>query len=264
MKIGLIGAGNMGRALFVGMLKKEIIPVTDAYVYDTDANRMQQLQQDFGATPTRSTMELASTVDIILLAVKPNVCGDVLNSCGSALDGKAIVSVVAGWDAPRLATCAGNSRILRVMPNTPCLVGEGMVALDMGHTLRDEEFTFAKKMFSAVGQVEEVPSCLMDAVTGVSGSGPAYVYIFIEAMADAGVREGLPRDTAYRLAAQTVLGAGKMVMVTGTHPGSLKDAVCSPGGTTIEAVIALERAGMRAAVMDAVEVCVSKVREMSK
>ncbi|MDD3921812.1 MAG: pyrroline-5-carboxylate reductase [Eubacteriales bacterium] len=150
------------------------------------------------------------------------------------------------------------------MPNTPCMVGEGMIAFDADHTLTTDDMEMAKAVFLATGRVEIVNSALMNAVTGVSGSGPAYVYLFIEALADGGVRAGLPRNTAYTLAAQTVLGAAKMVLDTEKHPGALKDAVCSPGGTTIEAVAALEKAGLRSAVLDAVSVCVQKADEMSR
>ncbi|MPN60425.1 Pyrroline-5-carboxylate reductase [bioreactor metagenome] len=149
------------------------------------------------------------------------------------------------------------------MPNTPCLIGQGMCVLDLDTSLTKDDMELASRIFESVGKVEKLPASLINAVTGVSGSGPAYVYIFIEAMADAGVLNGLPRDIAYKLAAQTVLGSAAMVLESGEHPGKLKDAVCSPGGTTIEAVYALERKGFRSAVITAVNDCTEKAKALS-
>ncbi len=261
-KLGFIGAGNMGEAILRGILREGLLSPHNVYAYDPNKAKIQSLQSELGILTAQSANAMISACDVILLAVKPNICAKVLSDCAGALKGKALISIVAGWSRPKLAAIAPDCRILRVMPNTPCMVGQGMVALDMDHTLTEEELQFAQAMFDATGKTELVPSYLMNAVTGVSGSGPAYVYVFIEALADGGVRAGLPRDMAYRLAAQTVLGSAKMVLDTGIHPGALKDAVCSPAGTTIEAVVALERGGLRAAVLDAVEACVDKIQSM--
>ncbi len=262
-KLGFIGTGNMGEAILRGILREGLVTPSSVYIFDPNKEKVKALQEELGVLTAQSGPAMIAACDVILLAVKPNICADVLRGCSQALNGKALISIVTGWSRADIAELVPNCRILRVMPNTPCMVGQGMVAMDMDHTLNEAEFQFAQSMFMATGKAEPVPSCLMDAVVGVSGSGPAYVYLFIEAMADGGVRAGLPRALAYKLTAQTVLGAAKMVLDTGMHPGALKDAVCSPGGTTIEAVTALERGGMRAAVLDAVEVCVDKARALA-
>ena len=262
-KLGFIGAGNMGEAILRGILRKELLKPSNVYIFDPNQEKVHALQAELDVLTAQSSPAMIAACDILLLAVKPNICEKVLHECAPALKGKALISIVTGWSRPDIAALVPECRILRVMPNTPCMVGAGMVALDMDHTLSDDELQFAKALFAATGVAELVPSHLMDAVVGVSGSGPAYVYLFIEALADGGVRAGLPRPTAYKLAAQTVLGAAKMVMETGIHPGALKDAVCSPGGTTIDAVAELERDGFRAAIIDAVEVCVDKAKQLS-
>jgi len=262
-KLGFIGAGNMGEAILRGILREGLLPPSNVYIFDLNQEKVRALQKELGVLTAQSANAMIFACDIVLLAVKPNVCGRVLSECRTALKDKTLISIVTGWSRPDIAALAPECRILRVMPNTPCMVGAGMVALDMDHTLTEDELAFAKELFSATGVAEAVPSYLMDAVVGVSGSGPAYVYLFIEALADGGVRAGLPRATAYKFAAQTVMGAAKMVLETGMHPGALKDAVCSPGGTTIEAVAELERGGFRAAVLDAVEVCVEKARQLA-
>ncbi|OQA16183.1 MAG: Pyrroline-5-carboxylate reductase [Firmicutes bacterium ADurb.Bin356] len=262
-KLGFIGIGNMGEAILRGILKKGLLPAHNIYIFDLNKEKIQALQQELGVLTAQSNSSMLAACDYALLAVKPNVCAEVLNECSIALKGKALISIVTGWTRPKIESIVPDCRILRVMPNTPCMVGEGMVALDLDHSLTDEEFRFALELFNSTGTALPVPSYLMDAVVGVSGSGPAYVYLFIEALADGGVRAGLPRKMAYALAAQTVLGAAKMVQETGAHPGALKDAVCSPAGTTIEAVAALEHGGLRAAVLDAVEVCVRRAQELA-
>lgn len=262
-KLGFIGAGNMACAILKGILAKGLIEADQICVFDPDSRKLKDLEQTSGIIPCGSNEELLKQCENILLAVKPNVCGKVLEPIAQLFDGKVLISIVTGWDMEKLhASVHESCRILRVMPNTPCMVGEGMCAFDSGYTLNQEELAFAKSIFESTGRVVVVPASLMNAVTGVSGSGPAYVYLFIEALADGGVKAGLSRDMAYELAAQTVIGAGKMVLETGIHPGALKDAVCSPGGTTIEAVSALETFGMRAAVMNAVDACVKKAESM--
>ena len=191
---------------------------------------------------------------------------EVIDKIYPALNGKAVLSIAAGWTVSMLerALHGTTATYLRVMPNTPALVGEGMTAICDDTTFSDEDFNYAKGIFDSVGKTKVLPERLFDGVVAVSGSSPAYVYMMIEAMADAAVREGIPRVYAYEMAAQSVLGSALMVLSSGTHPAALKDAVCSPGGTTIEAVEELEKHGFRAAVMNAMEACARKSREMSK
>lgn len=265
MRIGIIGIGNMGEAILRGALRGGVVLPAEVSAFDLNREKLKALQTELGIMACNSAMELIQGSDIILLAVKPHICPSVLAENASALQNKALISIAAGWSQQRLANALPKSvRILRVMPNTPALVGRGMSVLESGSTLRKEESAFAIRLFSSIGRVTEVESRLMDAVTAVSGSGPAYVYLFIEALADGGVREGLPRALAYELAAQTVLGSAQMVLETGEHPGKLKDNVCSPGGTTIEAVAALENSGLRASVLSAVKACADKSALMSK
>ena len=188
---------------------------------------------------------------------------EVIRELRPCLNGKAIVSIAAGWTLERLETVLAGTgaTCMRVMPNTPAMVSEGMTAICEESSMSDEDFV--KGIFDALGKTVILPENLFDGVTALSGSGPAYVYMFIEAMADAAVLEGIPRKKAYEMAAQTVLGSALMVLSTGNHPGELKDAVCSPGGTTIEAVASLEKNGLRSAVIDAIRVCAEKSRKMS-
>lgn len=261
-KLGFIGVGNMGEAILRSVLSSGILEAENVYFFDPNVQKTAALQKEFGILTAKSGSALASVCDYVLLAVKPNICAAVLKECSDALNDKALISIVAGWNRRDIAAVVTNCRILRVMPNTPCQVGQGMVTFDMDHTLGADELSFAKTLFESTGLVEQVPNYMMNGATGVAGSGPAYVYIFIEALADAGVKGGLPRDLAYRMAAQTVLGAATMVLKTGQHPAALKDAVCSPGGTTIDAVSALEHAGFRAAVLDAVDACILKLQSL--
>lgn len=265
MRIGFIGVGNMGEAILRGALRGGVVQADEILAFDAYAPKLQALQKELGVAICGSTEVLITKADIILLAVKPHICAEVFAENATAFSNKALISIAAGWSQKRLAyALPASTRILRVMPNTPALVGDGMSVFERGDTLEAGERAFAVKLFSSIGRVAEVESHLMDAVTAVSGSGPAYVYLFIEALADGGVREGLPRAQAYELAAQTALGSAKMVLETGLHPGKLKDNVCSPGGTTIEAVAALEEHGLRAAVLAGVKACADKSRAMSK
>jgi pyrroline-5-carboxylate reductase len=212
-----------------------------------------------------SIEKLCENSDIIIIAVKPNVISAVLNELKPYIGDKPIVSIAAGWSAAMISQIVGeNKKVLRLMPNMPLMAGEGMTVFETPNNLNNDEQAFVENIFSALGQIDHAPCKAMDAVTGVSGSGPAYVFMFIEALADAGVLCGLPRAQAQKLAAQTVMGSAKMVLDTGSHPGLLKDAVCSPGGTTIEAVKSLEQDGFRGAVISAVEKCAQKSQKLSK
>lgn len=266
-KIGLIGAGNMGTAILRGMLDANYVKAGQVVVCDTSRRRMEELSEEIpSATYCDSAVDLAEQSDMIILAVKPHYIQGVIDEIHDALDGKAIISIAAGWTVSMLAEALEETTAtyLRVMPNTPAMVGEGMTALCDDTTFSKEDFNFAKGIFDAVGRTVIMPERLFDGAIAISGSSPAYVFMLIEAMADAGVREGIPRACAYEMAAQSVLGSALMVLSSGTHPASLKDAVCSPGGTTIEAVEELERKGFRAAIMDAMRACAEKSREMSR
>lgn len=260
MKYGFIGCGNMGGAILYGALESGILSKDDVYVYDINPAMMGKAS-GWGVHLSRNDEDVCQNADLILLAVKPQNTAEALAQCKKALEGKALMSIVAGVTVSRLqAMIDGTPRILRIMPNTPAMVFEGAFALCSDNDFTNEELEAAKSLYSSIGIVELVPEHLIDAVCGLSGGGPAYVSMFIEAMADGGVKQGLPRKTAYRLAAQTCLGTAKMILEMNIHPGELKDMVTSPGGTTIEGCEALEKGGMRAAVME----CINAGAEKSK
>lgn len=267
LKLGFIGAGNMGSAILRGLINAQYITADDMAICDLSAKKLEDLSDEFpGLSCTESDVELTEMCDMIVLAVKPQYLQDVIDDIREVLNAKAVISIAAGWTVDQLATAleGTGATYLRVMPNTPAMVGEGMTAICEDTTFDQDDFEFAKGIFDAVGRTVVLPEKLFDGVIAISGSSPAYVFMMIEAMADAGVREGLPRSVAYEMAAQTLLGSALMVLQTGTHPGALKDAVCSPAGTTIEAVEELERKGFRAAIMDAMKACADKSRVMSK
>ena len=270
MKLGVIGLGNMGTAIVRGCLAAGM-PAADIFGAGRTPDKIRSFAGETGIGVCGSISALAEKCDAVMIAVKPKDVPDVMRQAGAALTSdKVIISIAAGLslkDLQKMASESGNIReddakIVRVMPNTPAMVGEGMSALCRSAAVTEDEFDYVMSIFSCIGKAEEISESLMDAVTGVSGSGPAYVYLFIEALADGAVREGLPRDKALKFAAQTVLGSAKMVLETGQHPGALKDAVCSPGGTTIEGVRALEAAGFRSTAMNAVIASAEKSRDM--
>ncbi len=265
--IGMIGTGNMGSAILRGIVDAGYIRASMINAYDTSSKRLRELEEDIpGINIASDCREVADKSDLIIIAVKPIYFQGVIDEIKNNLNGKAVLSIAAGWTVDMLskALTGTGATYMRVMPNTPALVGEGMTALCDDSTFSKEDFNYAKGIFDSIGKTRILPERLFDGVVAISGSSPAYVYMMIEAMADAGVREGLPRVYAYEMAAQSVLGSALMVLSSGTHPAALKDAVCSPGGTTIEAVEELERKGFRAAIMDAMKVCAQKNREMSK
>lgn len=261
-KIGWIGCGNMGGAILHGALESGVIAKENAIVYDIKEDMMEKAG-NWGAVLAKSDADVCERCDIILLAVKPQQAAEALAQCGKALEGKGLISIVAGITVERLQSMMqGVPRILRVMPNTPAMVFEGAFALCSDNDLAPEEMDAAEELFRSIGVVEKVPENLIDAVCGLSGGGPAYVAMFIEAMADGGVKQGLPRATAYRLAAQTCLGTAKMILDMDMHPGQLKDMVTSPAGTTIEGCEALEKGGMRGAVIECVNAATEKSRKL--
>ncbi len=259
--IGFIGTGNMAVPIIEGALKAGVLKPQEILL-DRNRSRAQALHEKLGVSLCSGLNEMIADCDMLVMAVKPNIIPKVLKEAGDGLRGKAVISIAAGWTADMLKNAIQGSRILRVMPNTPALVGEGMTAMSKAHTLTAEEAELAERIFASFGRAVWVEEYMMEAVIGVSGSGPAYAFMFIEAMADGGVMKGLPRKAAQELAAQTLLGAAKMVLESGMHPGELKDMVCSPGGTTIEAVRALEARGFRGAVMEAVAASADKAEAM--
>ena len=264
-KISFIGGGNMAEAILSKALSSGIADRTDMTVCDISQERRNYLKEKYSIEVYESADDAVGSADIIFFAVKPQHFAGAVETFDKLLDGKAVVSIMAGVSIKKIKdTIKSDCRVLRVMPNTPALVGAGMSVLCTETDLHDDEHAFVKSIFQALGETEILSEKYIDAVTGVSGSGPAYVYMFIEAMADAGVLNGLPRDTAYKLAAQTVLGAGKMIIDTKLHPGKLKDMVSSPGGTTIEAVASLEKDGLRNAVINAVNACTKKSKSLGK
>ena len=264
MKIGFLGAGAMGGAIISGAIKAGVVKPEDVYISDF-SKAITDKYKEMGCNIVGSNKELGETVDILQVAVKPQYAADALAALGDSLDGKAMISIMAGLttDSIREMT-GGNFRLLRLMPNTPALVGAGAFALDSDTDFTEDEKAFAQSLFESLGIVEWMPEHLIDTACGLSGAGPAYIYIVIEALADGGVAEGLPRKTAMNLAAQTVMGAAKMVLETGEHPDYLKDQVCSPGGNTIVGVRTLEEHGVRGAFIDTVVKATERSRELGK
>lgn len=266
-QLGFIGAGNMGSAILSGVLSRGVLSPEQVIVSAKTQATLDKLSAAYpGLTVTLDNRRVAAESDRVLLAVKPQYLGDVLMDIRTELTEKAVVSIAAGWTMDMLhkALEGTAATVLRAMPNTPVKVGEGMTAICTEHDFSEADLAFVMKIFSAVGRAVLVPERLFDGVIAVSGSSPAYLYMMLEAMGDAAVREGLPRKTAYEMAAQTMLGTAKMMLEAGEHPGVLKDAVCSPAGTTIEAVASLERHGFRGIVMDAMAACAEKSRQMAK
>lgn len=263
--IGFMGAGNMAGAIIRGAVKNGAVAAGEIVVYDVDERKALALKDELGVAAARTPHEMLDKTGMLLMAVKPNVAGQVYASLRDKLRKKAVLSICAGWSADMIrAAVPEDTRILRIMPNTPALVGAGMTAFSRDTSLTEDEKIFAQKLFSALGRLVWVEEYQMEAVIGLSGSGPAYAYLFIEALADGGVRNGLTRPQALEMAAQTLLGSAKMVLESGQHPGALKDAVCSPGGTTIAAVESLEKNAFRGAVMQAVSAACEKAMEMKK
>ena len=262
MKVGFLGAGAMGGAILSGALKAGVFEAKDVYVSDVSTD-ITDKYKEMGCNIVKDNKELGEKVDILLSCVKPQYAAGALAQLGDTLDGKAMISIMAGLttDSVREMT-GGRFRLLRLMPNTPALVGMGAFALDSGTDLTKEEKEFAQKLFESLGIVEWMPENLIDAACGLSGAGPAYIYLVIEALADGGVAKGLPRKTAQNLAAQTVMGAAKMVLETGQHPGFLKDQVCSPGGNTIIGIKTLEEHGVRGAFIDTVIKSTDRAKEL--
>lgn len=255
----------MASALLGGMLRAGVCSPGEVFLSDCHREAAQQLAAQTGSRALQTNEELTVSSDVLLLCVKPQDVAPVLNSLRPLLAGKLVISIAAGISLASLGEAAGAGvRLVRVMPNTPALVNRAASAYALGATATQEDAALVGKLFGAVGVVCGVQEGLLDAVTGLSGSGPAYGFLFIEALADGGVLMGLPRETALRLAAQTLSGAAEMVLQSGEHPAVLRDRVASPGGTTIAGVEALENGGVRAGILRAVRAATERAREMDR
>ena len=262
MKLGVIGCGKMGTALVEGAIRSGAVDPKNVTGVDPVAAAREAFAKGTGATVDAS-VSAVSPCDVLLLCTKPHDIRDALSAAVSTGGEKLVISVAAGVTLASLGESAGPSaRVIRAMPNTPALVGKGAAAFCLGPTATAADADTARLLLGSVAVASEVPERLMDAVTGLSGSGPAYVYLIIEALSDGGVRNGLPRAEALKLAAQTVLGGAAMVLETGKHPGELKDMVTSPGGTTIAGLAELERAGLRSALIEAVTAATRRATEL--
>ncbi len=266
MKIGMIGAGNMGSALAAAVSQGQDAP--DVYLTDASAARAAEVAQRIGAHVT-DNVSAAETCDILFLAVKPNVLPGVLGEIRTALSSRStaclLVSMAAGVTLQTIyAHLGGVYPVIRIMPNTPAAIGEGMILYSVGENVTEAQKTAFVRVLSAAGELDALPEGWIDAGCAVSGCGPAFVYMMIEAMADGAVECGLPRDKAQKYATQTLLGAAKLLASGTLHPGAQKDAVCSPGGSTIAGVHALEHGAFRATVMDAVTAAYRKTKELAK
>ncbi len=262
--LAFIGGGQMAFALAQGFIRGGVLDASRIRVSEPVAAQRERLTEALGVVTAATAAEVISGANVVVLATKPQVMGVVLADVAKSLDPRTlVVSIAAGVSIATMEAALGaNARVVRTMPNTPALVGSAATGIARGSHATDGDLEIVTTLFDAVGASVVVGEALLDAVTGLSGSGPAYVYLFIEALADGGVRSGLPRDAAMRLAAQTVLGSAQMVLETKKHPGELKDMVTSPGGTTIAGVHALEQAGFRGAVINAVKAATDRSAEL--
>ncbi len=258
--IGFIGGGNMGGALITGIVSSGYTDARNILVYDSYAPVLEQLNVELGVRTAKDNLQIATEANILFMSVKPNIYPLVIEQIKDHVSSSTvIVSIAAGQSLKGLADMFGKPiKAVRAMPNTPALVGAAMTGICPNSAVTQEETAEVLQIFKSIGEAEIIPESLFDAFTAVSGSSPAYVFVMLEAMADAAVLQGMPRTQAYRFAAQAVYGSAKMVLDKEIHPAALKDMVCSPGGTTIEAVTTLEREGFRNAIISAMTACAEK------
>ncbi len=263
MSIGFIGCGNMGGAILQGILAKKIAAPNEVIASDKGKST-EQIENEFGVLAAKTNIEVVKQADVLILAIKPQYYEEVIKEIQDKVkENQIVISIAPGKTLKWLeSTFEKEVKLIRVMPNTPALVGEGMMAICPGKLITDEDKKLVLEILGSCGRTEIVPESLMDVVVSVSGSSPAYVFMFIEAMADAAVLDGMPRAMAYEFAAQSVIGSAKLLLETGKHPGELKDMVCSPAGTTIEAVRVLEEKGFRSSVIEAMKACTKKSKEL--
>jgi pyrroline-5-carboxylate reductase len=278
IKFGTIGGGVMGEALLSRLIAQKVYLPSEILVSDPQLQRREFLTETYGIATTASNIEVATATEVLFLAIKPQMFDTVALELAVAIDRQqgnngetansqpeaVIVSILAGVPLSKLEPAFPGRVVLRVMPNTPATVGAGMSAIAPGKLVQPADLELVKRIFGAVGEVVEVPESMLDAVTGLSGSGPGYVAIFIEALTDGGVCAGLPRAIASQLAIQTVFGTAKLLQETGMHPAELKDRVTSPGGTTIAGIAKLESNGFRSAAIEAVKAACLRSQELGK
>lgn len=264
--IGFIGSGNMAGAIINGMIKSNLIVPENIIASAKSEKTLKKIEENYKIKTTLDNKEVSRQSDFLILAVKPHMYGEILNEIKNDIKvGAVIISIGAGITLNYMKKALGENRlIVKAMPNTPAMVGEGMTALSFCKDTPEDIKEEVQGIFNSFGKSEILNEDLIDGFTALCGSSPAYVYIMIEAMADAAVLEGIPRNQAYKMAAQAVLGSAKMILDTGIHPGELKDNVCSPHGTTIEAVAKLEQTGFRTSIIEAMRACANKSREMGK
>lgn len=253
-KLGFIGFGNMAQAMAKGLLLKEVLPPKQIYACAKNWEKLCQNAERIGIQPCRSARELSEQADLIIVAIKPYLIQEVLEPVRDILKNKIVVSVAAGWLFERYEEILiPGTHHISTLPNTPVSVGEGIIVCEEKHSLTEEEYDLFEKLFAPIGMIQPVDTKQFGIAGTISGCGPAFAAMFIEALGDAAVLHGLQRELSYRLASQMVAGTGKLQRATKNHPGAMKDAVCSPGGTTIVGVAALEKNGFRSAVIDAVD-----------
>ena len=264
MKIGFIGGGNMASAIIGGMIEKKVYTKDQVMASGKDAVSLENLHNKYGIEVTEDNAVVMNQADVVFLSVKPQVLPQVVAEISPMVkENQLFISIAAGKTIGWIEEQFGKEiKLVRVMPNTPALVGEGCSGLCANKGVAEDELLTVKEILDCCGTSYQVPEHLMDVVGAASGSGPAFVFMFMEAMADAAVAGGMPRDLAYKMVAQTVLGSGKLLLETGKHPGELKDMVCSPGGTTICGVKVLEEKGMRGAIMGALDSCIQKSKKL--
>ena len=265
MKIGFIGTGNMGSSIIKGILSSKFEKNENINIFDLDKEKVNNLVKEYGVSAVNSEKELAKNCDIIVLSVKPHIIPVVLKNLSENVKKDTIIlTIAAGISISVIENALGeDKKVVRTMPNTPAQVLSGMTAVTFNKNIENSEKEIIFKLLNSFGKSVEIEEKLMHAYTGISGSLPAYVYMFMEALADGGVLCGMPRNKAYEIVAQTVAGSAKMLLETGKHPGQLKDEVCSPAGTTIEAVRVLENGNFRGNVIEAVAACTEKSKEMA-
>lgn len=261
-RLALIGGGQMGRALVGGILSSSVLKPDEVCLVDPCVETQAWWSHHHPDVAVTGLVEAVESSGVVLLAVKPNLISTVIGTEGADFSDRLVISIAAGISLQQLSSLVGHERVVRVMPNTPSLVRSGASGFCCGGAVEASDADWVSSLLECVGLAVQVSEAQMDAVTGLSGSGPAYVCMVIEALADGGVQAGLPRPLAMRLATQTVLGTAKMIQETGRHPGELKDAVASPGGTTIAAIAALEENGLRAALMQAVLASANRSRDL--
>ncbi len=259
--LGIIGYGNMGSAITNGLIKSKRYLPSDIHIFDVDAGKLSNAK-NMGHVISMSVEQVGAAADTVILAVKPADAGSVLSELKGCANIRLVLSVIAGLSTKKIEAVLTDIPVIRAMPNAPCLIGSGAIVISRGSRALVEHAKLAQEIMNATGMVLELPEKNMDAVTGLSGSGPAYVALMVEALSDGGVKMGLPRPVALQLAIQTVFGTVKMIMENDIHPATLKDLVASPAGTTIEGIAALEAGGFRSTIIEAVEAATLRSKEL--